>query len=202
MNTVVKVLAVAGSGAMVLLALLGLVAWQMVAAGFDSRSTPSALEERVARAARRDFLPRNYAELRNPVVLDATLKATAMAHWADHCAGCHSNDGSGSAAMGLALYPRPPDMRAAQTQSESDGLLYHSIENGIRLSGMPAWGKRGTEDNETWALVAFIRELPALSAGDLEAMKAMNPVSAAAVKAARAEDAFLNGENADPQKSP
>ena len=201
MNLAVKIFAAVGVVALVATAVLVVGAQHLAATGLDARSLPGAMEVQLARTARRAALPVEYTRLENPVRLDSELRASAMAHWADHCASCHSNNGSGTTALGLSMYPRPPDLRAAETQSESDGFLYHSIENGIRLSGMPAWGKGGTADTETWALVAFIRYLPSLTVEEGAAMKAMNPVSAADVKAAKAEDAFLNGENEGPPQS-
>ncbi len=49
----------------------------------------------------------------------------AREHFADHCALCHGNDGSGKTEMGQNLYPKPPDMRQAQTQNLTDGELYY-----------------------------------------------------------------------------
>ena len=81
-----------------------------------------------------------------------------LEHFADHCAMCHANDGSGAAEMGRGLYPRVPDMRLPATQSLTDGELFYIIENGVRLTGMPAWGTGTPEGEEaTWHLVRFIR---------------------------------------------
>lgn len=61
-----------------------------------------------------------------------------MEHYADHCATCHANDGSGDTLYGRGLNPPPPDLRANATQSKTDGELYAIIQNGVRMSGMPA----------------------------------------------------------------
>lgn len=92
------------------------------------------------------------------------LKA-ARAHWASHCAICHGVGGAGDTDVGRNLYPPAPDMRAQTTQRLSDGELYAAINNGIRLTGMPAWGAPGDDDEETWGLVALIRTLPSLDEG-------------------------------------
>jgi hypothetical protein len=47
---------------------------------------------------------------------------------------------------GKTMYPRPPDMRQKDTQEMSDGELYYTIKNGVRLSGMPALGDPGDDD--------------------------------------------------------
>ena len=51
-------------------------------------------------------------------------------------------------------------MRRPETQSLSDGELFYIVHNGIRLTGMPAWGKDPPEkDEDSWKLVHFIRHL-------------------------------------------
>ena len=55
-------------------------------------------------------------------------------------------------------------MRKAPTQDLTDGELFYIIENGVRLTGMPAWGD-GSPQGETltWQLVHFIRRMPKLT---------------------------------------
>src|ERR1700674_419541 len=86
-------------------------------------------------------VPFNYRQLRNPFPPSPENVQAGKEHFADHCATCHSNDGSGDTQFGEGLYPKPPDMRTAETQDKSDGELYYTIENGVRLSGMPAFGE-------------------------------------------------------------
>jgi len=97
-----------------------------------------------------------------------------MGHFADHCATCHANDGGGQTFFGKGLYPTPPDLRAAGTQDKSDGALYYTLHNGVRLSGMPAFSEAHTAE-QTWRLVLFIRHLPQITAEELNEMKALNP---------------------------
>jgi mono/diheme cytochrome c family protein len=97
-----------------------------------------------------------------------------MEHFSDHCATCHSNDGGGETLFGKGLYPKPPDLRSAATQNKSDGELYYTIDNGVRLSGMPAFSEAHTP-TQTWRLVLFIRHLPQITPEELNAMKALNP---------------------------
>jgi hypothetical protein len=67
------------------------------------------------------------------------------------------------------------------------------IENGIRFTGMPAWGT-GTRGGEaaTWALVHFVRRLPRLGDDELQRMKDLNPRSPEAVRQEIEEERFLN----------
>ena len=122
--------------------------------------------------------------------------AKALQHYADHCAACHANDGSGDTEIGRGLYPRVSDMRAPETQSLSDGELFSIIEHGIRLTGMPAWGT-GTPESErdSWGLVHFIRRLPKLSSDDIERIDALVPKTPAQLKEEEEIRRFLEGES-------
>jgi mono/diheme cytochrome c family protein len=161
--------------------------------GLESRSEPGAIETRLARVARRLAVPDADRRLRNPVAATPENLAAGMAHYADHCASCHANDGSGETQMGLGLFPKAPDMRLAPTQELSDGELFYVIENGIRFTGMPAWAT-GTEEGKTssWQLVQFVRHLPLLTAAELEQMRGMNPRSPEEIRLEIEEERFLS----------
>jgi mono/diheme cytochrome c family protein len=146
----------------------------LVRRGFSALATPSAVEVLAATTARRMALPASYRELRNPITPTPESIRAGMEHFADHCATCHANNGDGHTFFGKGLYPKPPDLRAAATQDKSDGDLYYTIQNGVRLSGMPAFGEVHTPE-KTWRLVLFIRHLPQLTPEELDQMKALNP---------------------------
>jgi mono/diheme cytochrome c family protein len=133
----------------------------LIRRGFSALTPPSRLETVIARTMRRMAIPSAASKQRNPLAGSAetpNVIAAGRAHWADHCATCHGNDGSGLTQIGENLYPKAPDMRLPATQNLSDGELYYIIVNGVRLTGMPAWGQAGTgEANENWQLVSFIR---------------------------------------------
>ncbi|HVT17245.1 MAG TPA: c-type cytochrome [Thermoanaerobaculia bacterium] len=167
--------------------------------GFSAREEPFAVEAFVARHLRRMAVPAGVRGARNPVALSPAVLGEARAHFADHCASCHANDGSGSTEIGRNLYPKAPDMRLATTQDLTDGELFSIIENGIRFTGMPAWGN-GTPEGETesWELVHFIRRLPRLTPQEREEMERLNPVSPAELKEREEEEKFLQGGSVTP----
>jgi mono/diheme cytochrome c family protein len=168
---------------LIVLALLGvslLYGARLIRRGFSARNQPSALETVVARTVRNTVIPRDAKQEENPWAGSATpaVLADARAHWADHCANCHGNDGSAKTEIGQNLYPKPPDMRLAATQNLTDGELYYLIRNGVRLTGMPAWGDVDTEqDDESWQLVLFIRHLPKMTPEESKEMEKQNPQS-------------------------
>ena len=174
----------------------------IVRRGFSARDEPSALEASAAKAMRRFAVPRRTRNLVNPVYPSPDVMIDARAHFADHCATCHANDGSGNTIIGRNLYPRAPDMRLDATQSLTDGELYAIIQDGIRLTGMPAWGKEGDEnDEDSWKLVHLIRHLKDLTPEQLNDMKAMNPRSLDEWEEMRQEQEFLRGSDAPPEES-
>ena len=150
----------------------------MVRNGFSSMDEPSAMEAFMATTMRRMAVPSDLKDAKNPLPLTPELLAEGRAHFADHCAGCHGNDGKGQTSMGPKFYPKVPDMTKDDTQSQSDGALFATIENGIRLTGMPAFGN-GTAESAygSWGLVHFIRHLPKLTPEEIADMENLNPKS-------------------------
>ena len=139
--------------------------------GFSARDQPTALEAFIARRVRRLATPPAVRELRNPIETTPLAIAEARDHFADHCAICHANDGSGKTMINEGLYPPAPDLRDEWTQGLRDGEVFAIIKNGIRFTGMPGWGG---EDADTWKLVLFIRHLPELSPEERRMMAELN----------------------------
>jgi mono/diheme cytochrome c family protein len=173
---------------------VGLIFLKTRANGFSARSQPSLLETVAAQTARGMALPAGAREKRNLVAKSNEALADAGAHWADHCAICHANDGSGQTQMGRQMYPPAPDMRKERTQRLTDGELFYIIENGIRLSGMPAWGGSHEGGEDSWKLVHFIRHLPDLSASEIKEMEKLNPKSPGELEEEKQEEQFLKGQ--------
>ena len=183
------------------IALLAAALVLLNAHGFSALAQPTAVEGWIARRLRSAALPSDARSRTNPVPNTPEVLAEARAHWADHCALCHANDGSGDTSMGKRTYPPAPDMRLPTTQRMSDGELFFVIQNGIRLSAMPAWGgasDRAAEDS--WKLVHFIRHLPQLTAVEKKEMEKLNPKSPEELKEEQEEERFLKGEDIDDQQ--
>jgi len=179
----------------VLLFFGGAVYWLVSANGFSTRALPTPVERVVMRALHRWSVPSRARDASNPVLFSSEVWAESRAHFADHCASCHGNDGRGDTQMGRNLFPKAPDMRLAGTQDKTDGELYWIIENGIRLTGMPAWGKGGPDDTDTWKLVHFVRRLNELTPEHLKEMAAANPKSPSELEEEKEDERFLAGED-------
>jgi mono/diheme cytochrome c family protein len=166
----------------------------MMEHGFSTRTEPMQMEKALATTIRGRAIPSRYKTMENPAASPPDMIHEGMAHWADHCATCHANNGSGDTMYGKTMYPRPPDMRRDDTQEMSDGELYYTIKNGVRLSGMPAFGDPGDDDVDSWKLVAFIRHLPQLTPAEETEMQHLNPKSPDEIQEEKEEEDFLKGD--------
>jgi mono/diheme cytochrome c family protein len=167
--------------------------------GLSTRDEPSRIETVVATQFRKMAMPSDARDRKNPVAASPEVVEQGLAHFADHCATCHANDGSGDTPIGRNLYPKAPDMRKAPTQDLTDGELFYIIENGVRLTGMPAWGTvPPTPEGEelTWHLVHFIRRLPKLTQEEIARMAELNPKTPDEWREAQEERDFLEGRDA------
>lgn len=170
--------------------------------GLSARGTPGAVETAVARRLRAVAVPGEYRGLTNPVLRNDESIRNGMAHFADHCASCHANDGSGDTEMGKGMFPPAPDMRASATQSLNDGELFYTIEHGARFTGMPAWGTGTIAGEEaSWHLVHFLRHLPDVTPEELAEMAAMNPKPPAEIRQEIEAERFLRGDDLAPAEA-
>jgi mono/diheme cytochrome c family protein len=171
--------------------------------GLSARATPTRLEAVLARNARHLAIPSNARLAQNPVLESLEDLREARLHFADHCAICHANDGSGHSEIGDGLYPKPPDLRLPQTRNLTDGELFWIIENGVRFTGMPAFSSNGGNHGggqDSWKLVHFIRHLPHLTAAERLEMERYNPKGPEDRAEEQEENDFLNG--ATPKAKP
>jgi hypothetical protein len=62
------------------------------------------------------------------------------------------------------MNPRPPDLARA-TGDLSVEQVFWIEKNGLRMTGMPAFGKTD-EDEELWKVAAFVKALPTFGAAE------------------------------------
>jgi mono/diheme cytochrome c family protein len=144
----------------VAIVITGVVLWSK---GFSSRLEPSRLESSVAMKAYDSSVPERFATMKNPLEAKGVNLIEAGGHYEEHCAVCHADNGGGETKFHGIMNPRPTDLRSDDTQEMSDGELYWVIKNGVRWSGMPAFGEPGDDDEYVWKIVAYVRHLPKLT---------------------------------------
>lgn len=180
----------------VVLVVLGAAGFVLSAQGFSAREQPTSVERWIARLMRDSAIPGEARRRTNPIPNTPEVLAEARAHWADHCATCHANDGSGDTQIGKRTYPPSPDMRLPETQQLTDGELFYIIQNGVRLTAMPAWaGNSEHNEHDSWKLVRFIRHLPDLTFEEKKQMEHLNPRSPEEIQEEEQEQRFLKGES-------
>ena len=91
----------------VALAVAAIAGVALIRHGFSARDNPSWIETVMARTARRMAVPARAKEMTSPVPGTAENLKSAGAHWADHSATCHANNGSGDTVIGNNLYLGP-----------------------------------------------------------------------------------------------
>ena len=166
------------SGIVILVVVIAAGALVFRGKGVSARRQPFPGEERLARAGWRFMVPAGMRTAANPAPDTPETLTAALEHFADHCAICHGNDGSGRTTIGRSLYPPAPDLRDRRSQELTDGELFYAIEQGIPWTGMPAWGSESLNgQDESWKLVRFIRHLPKITPDELKRMEALNPRS-------------------------
>lgn len=117
---------------------------------FETRVADISRGFLIGRASRHGVPPR-------PANIKASIAAGGE-HYGLDCSVCHSDDGRGQTPVGEWMYPRASDLTSQQVQSYSDQELFWIIRNGIRFTGMPAFGEIETPDH-IWDLVNYVRTL-------------------------------------------
>ena len=123
---------------------------------------PGALETRLARFTLDRSVSRRASKTPNPLGKSADVLREGGAHYKEMCVVCHGAPGVDPSEIGEGLNPPAPDLTLERVQRLTDGELFWIVQNGIRMSGMPAFGATH-KDRQIWEIVAFLRHLPELT---------------------------------------
>jgi mono/diheme cytochrome c family protein len=131
---------------------------------FNTAATvqPGELEKRIAALALERSIQRRAPKVANPLKPDPEVLRGGMAHYREMCVTCHGAPGVDASEAGEGLNPPAPDLTLGRVQKRTDGELFWLVQNGVRMTGMPAFGP-SHKDEEIWQIVAFLRHLPALT---------------------------------------
>jgi mono/diheme cytochrome c family protein len=132
-------------------------------AGCTADKTPSKEETSLANAAKDVIIPLEAGRMKNPLPESDEVVSQGQQAFVESCAICHGGDGRGGTSIGSHMDPPAMDLTSAHVQHWSDGEQFWIIQNGVRLTGMPAW-KSSVSDDNTWKLTRFIHNLPRLDA--------------------------------------
>lgn len=141
--------------------LVGGGAWYAAArANLSALETPGRVETYLATQAKRWLVARAVAH--GPIPPEQASEPVSVANgtmqYGGSCATCHGQDGRKPTRLGESMYPPVPSLASPDVQRYSNAELFVVIKHGIRLSGMPGFG-RIHSDKEIWDLVHYLRSL-------------------------------------------
>ena len=105
----------------------------------------------------------------NPFKDDPKAIEKGLVHYRAMCLQCHGASNVEADEFAQGLNPSPPDLAIAGKERK-DGELFWITKHGIRMTGMPAFGKSHS-DEEIWQIVAFVRGLDELSESQITALR-------------------------------
>jgi mono/diheme cytochrome c family protein len=105
-----------------------------------------------------------------PSLIDPKMHAAGLDHFQETCRLCHGAPGIARNEFAQGLYPKPPDLATAELHKEmNDAQIFWIIKNGLKMTGMPAFGVTHS-DREIWDMVAFFDRVPSLQPDQYKAM--------------------------------
>ncbi|GAP36164.1 di-heme cytochrome c (Class I) [Piscinibacter sakaiensis] len=112
-----------------------------------------------------------------PALDDPVLQARGLAHFRRHCVACHGAPGEAPEPFARGLTPLPSNL-VDVARRRPPAELFWVAKHGLKMTGMPAWNAR-LADEDLWATVAFIVQLPRLSPADYRALTPLEHAPAA-----------------------
>ena len=132
-------------------------------------TAPRAELERVILHSTMRYSVRARAGKELPEVWTEDQVKSGFQEYDEMCVVCHGAPGKEPSYIRQGLQPKPPNLAEAAKQWSGSELLW-IIKNGVKMTGMPAFGATHRDEN-IWNIVGFLRRLPQISAQDFKAME-------------------------------
>lgn len=132
---------------------------------------PLPLERTVAKMALHASY-RNAADQKNPLPANETNMLAGVHVYKENCAVCHGIPGQPHTAIAKGMFPDPPQLfeKDEMVTDDPEGVTYWKVTNGIRLSGMPGFGKT-LPDTDRWQVTMLLAQADKLSPAVTAALK-------------------------------
>jgi mono/diheme cytochrome c family protein len=127
--------------------------------GCTADKQPSQEESNLVNAAKDVAMPLEAGKKTNPLPATDEVVSQGQEVFLGACAQCHGADARGDTNLGRSMAPPAMDLTSAHVQHWSDAELFWIVQNGVRLTGMPAW-QSSISENDTWKLARYIHSLP------------------------------------------
>jgi mono/diheme cytochrome c family protein len=139
---------------------------------FNTAATvpPGKLERRLAIYALDRSVARRAPDRENPFPSTPETLREGLEEFRENCVVCHGAPGVDPEEIGQGLNPGAPDLTTPRVQARSDGELFWITSEGVRMTGMPAFGPTH-EEKEIWEIVAFLRHLPEITAEETRELR-------------------------------
>ena len=102
------------------------------------------------------------SDLRLPSPEGQRHVGAGISHYDGMCRFCHGAPGLAPYEFAKGLYPFPPPLMSEHVQERADAELYWIVENGLKMTGMPAFGPTHKKV-DLLGILALVRLLPDLS---------------------------------------
>jgi mono/diheme cytochrome c family protein len=119
-----------------------------------------ALTARLLETVRERSIAARISGISVPGLGDEAQIRSGAGNYDEMCADCHRYPGEDEPELGGSLNPEPPDFSRHRVTEPAEAFWV--IKHGIKMTGMPAWGKH-MDDDTIWAIVVLLRQLPDLS---------------------------------------
>ncbi len=88
----------------------------------------------------------------------------------DNCAFCHGLPGRPASASSQGMFPKPPQLFVKMVTDDPPGETYWKVANGIRLTGMPGYGK-SLSTVQMWQVSLLLARADKTSPAAMEVLK-------------------------------
>lgn len=156
-------IAVIGGAVLVLvvLALVGLATVYTGAYNIAATEEHTSLVRWALDTTFRNSIKSRAADIQPPRTVSPEMIAAGANSYKQMCEHCHAGPGVKRAEWASGMRPKPPHLKDAAAGWKAQEI-YWLVKHGARMTGMPAFGP--THDNQAlWSIVAFVKELPAMT---------------------------------------
>lgn len=157
---------------LVAIALLLYIGVKVGAMPANADGKPSRLERWAASTSLHATLDREAPKGPNPVALNDENLVAGIRTYGENCAVCHGAADGTPSRIARGLYQHPPQLAKDGVEDDPEGVTYWKVAHGIRLTGMPAFGKTLT-DEQIWQLALFLKHMDQLPPGPQKAWTAV-----------------------------
>jgi cytochrome c553 len=178
-----------------LLAVLGAGAFLVVVSGIVSIKASSGhwpITAWLLQFAKSRSVATHTLGIEAPALDDPSLVLKGATHYEIGCRPCHGNPDLQTPRIAQQMTPRPPYLPPRVPNWSPDELFY-IVKHGIKFTGMPAWPAQ-QRDDEVWAMVAFLRRFPELSAEEYRRLATGRSVKNAGPSMASMDDPLIRGD--------